>query len=87
MTEPFRIRRATAADSRRCFDVFLDSVHDLTVRQNVAWDREPETLWAKLRYLLDRLARSRAVGFAFVGPGGTGPIAAGWHRSCGERAT
>ncbi|HET9417213.1 MAG TPA: GNAT family N-acetyltransferase [Candidatus Limnocylindria bacterium] len=60
MTEPFRIRRAAAADSRRCFDVFLASARDLTARQNVAWDPEPESHWAKMRYLLDHLAAHHA---------------------------
>lgn len=60
MTEPFEIRRATADDSRRAFDVFLASARDLTVRQNVPWDPEPEPQWAKMRYLLDRLAAHHA---------------------------
>ncbi|MDQ2673946.1 MAG: GNAT family N-acetyltransferase [Chloroflexota bacterium] len=60
MTEPFEIRRGTTDDSRRCFDVFMASVHDLTVRQNVAWERDPEELWSRLGYLLDRLAAHHA---------------------------
>ena len=60
MTEPFEIRRATADDSRRAFDVFLASARDLTARQNVPWDPEPETQWAKMRYLFDHLAAHAA---------------------------
>lgn len=56
MTEPFEIRRATAEDSRRAFDVFLASARDLTARQNVPWEPEPESQWAKMRYLFDHLA-------------------------------
>jgi GNAT superfamily N-acetyltransferase len=60
MTEPFEIRRATADDSRRAFDVFLASARDLTARLNVSWDPEPEAQWAKMRYLLDHLAAHAA---------------------------
>ena len=60
MTEPFEIRRATAGDSRRAFDVFLASARDLTERQNAPWDPEPESQWAKMRYLFDHLAAHAA---------------------------
>jgi GNAT superfamily N-acetyltransferase len=60
MTEPFEIRRATADDSRRAFDVFLASARDLTARQNVPWDPEPETQWTGMRYLFDHLAAHAA---------------------------
>ena len=60
MTEPFEIRRATADDSRRAFDVFLASARDLTARQNVPWDPEPEKQWARMRYLFDHLAAHAA---------------------------
>ena len=68
MTEPFELRRATADDSRRCFDIFLASVRDLTVRKNIAWDREEETLWARIRYLFDRLAAHHAEWWIAQGP-------------------
>lgn len=60
MTEPFVVRRATDADSRRAFDVFLASARDLTARQNVPWDPEPEQQWTRMRYLFDRLATHAA---------------------------
>ncbi len=60
MTEPFEIRRATADDSRRAFDVFLASARDLTARQNVPWDPEPEAQWTRMRYLFDHLAAHAA---------------------------
>jgi GNAT superfamily N-acetyltransferase len=60
MTEPFEIRRATADDSRRAFDVFIASARDLTARKNVPWDVEPEAQWAKMRYLFDHLAAHAA---------------------------
>jgi GNAT superfamily N-acetyltransferase len=60
MTEPFEIRRATAEDSRRAFDVFLASARDLGARLNVPWDPEPETQWTRMRYLFDHLAAHAA---------------------------
>ena len=60
MTEPFEIRRATADDSRRAFDVFLASARDLTARQNVPWDPEPEAQWTTMRYLYEHLAAHAA---------------------------
>lgn len=56
MTGHFKIRRADADDSRRAFDVFLASARDLTARQNVPWDPEPEAQWTRMRYLFDHLA-------------------------------
>ena len=60
MTEPFHVRRATADDSRRVFDVFIASARDLTARKNVPWEVEPESQWAKMRYLFDHLAAHSA---------------------------
>ena len=63
MTEPmptFRLRRGTADDSRRAFDVFLPSAQDLTRRLNVPWDVEAESLWERMRSLWDRLAEHHA---------------------------
>ena len=60
MTEPFHVRRATADDSRRVFDVFIASARDLTARKNVPWEVEPESQWAKMRYLFDHLAAHAA---------------------------
>jgi GNAT superfamily N-acetyltransferase len=60
MSEPFRIRRATAVDSRRAFDIFLPSVQDLARRQNNPWDVEPEAQWARMQYLFDYLAEHPA---------------------------
>lgn len=60
MTEPFEIRRASTDDSRRAFDVFLASARDLTARQNVPWDPEPETQWTRMEYLFDHLAAHAA---------------------------
>lgn len=63
MTEPiptFRLRRGTADDSRRAFDIFLPAVRDLTQRLNVPWEVEAEALWERMRYLWDRLADHHA---------------------------
>ena len=56
MTQPFRVRPGTAADSRRAYDVFLPSVRDLAARQNSPWEMEPEAQWQRMRYLFDHLA-------------------------------
>jgi len=60
MPLPFRVRRATADDSRRAFDVFLPSVRDLAERQNTPWEVEPEAQWARMAYLFDFLAEHAA---------------------------
>ena len=60
MSEPYRIRRATADDSRRAFDVFLPSVQDLARRQNNPWDVEPEAQWSRMKELFDYLAEHAA---------------------------
>lgn len=56
MTDAFRLRPATAADSRAAFDVYFASITDLAARLNVPWDAEPETHWARMRFLYERLA-------------------------------
>jgi GNAT superfamily N-acetyltransferase len=60
MSEQFRIRQATAEDSRRAFDVFLPSVQDLARRQNNPWEVEAEAQWARMQYLFDYLAEHAA---------------------------
>ena len=57
---PAVIRRATAADSRRAFDVFLPSARDLTRRQGVAWDVDVDKLWPRMEPLFDHLAAHAA---------------------------
>lgn len=52
----FRLRRATAADSRAAFDVFLPSLRDLSDRLNSPWEVEPEAHWQRMQYLFDHLA-------------------------------
>lgn len=60
MTQPFRVRPGTAADSRRAYDVFLPSARDLAARQNSPWEVEPEAQWQRMRYLFDHLAEHAA---------------------------
>jgi GNAT superfamily N-acetyltransferase len=61
MTEPsFRLRRATADDSRAAFDVFVPSLQDLSRRLNVPWDVDLEPHWRTMRYLFDHLAAHAA---------------------------
>jgi GNAT superfamily N-acetyltransferase len=57
---PFRLRRATADDSRATFDVFLPSIQDLSRRLNVPWEVKPETQWRRMAYLFDHLAAHAA---------------------------
>jgi GNAT superfamily N-acetyltransferase len=73
------IRRATADDSRACFDVFLAAIADLTARQNVPWDPEPEDLWSRLQDLYDHLARHAAEWW--VAEGAVAGELAGYARS------
>jgi GNAT superfamily N-acetyltransferase len=56
----FRLRRATADDSRAVFDVFLPSIRDLADRLNTPWQVEPEAQWQRMRYLFDHLAAHAA---------------------------
>lgn len=82
MTEPmptFRLRRGTADDSRRAFEVFLPTVRDLTRRLNVPWDVEAEALWERMRYLWDRLAAHHAEWWIAEDPATNRPI--GYARS------
>jgi GNAT superfamily N-acetyltransferase len=61
MTAPsFRLRRATAADSRAVFDVFLPSIRDLADRLNTPWQVEPDAQWKRMQYLFDHLAEHAA---------------------------
>jgi GNAT superfamily N-acetyltransferase len=60
VTETFRLRRGTPADSRAAFDVFLPAIRDLTARQGVPWDPDPATLWPRLQPMLDHLAAHAA---------------------------
>ena len=82
MTEPmptFHLRRGTADDSRRAFDVFLPSAQDLTRRLNVPWDVEAESLWERMRSLWDRLAEHHAEWWIAEDPATDEPI--GYARS------
>ncbi|MGH2445940.1 MAG: GNAT family N-acetyltransferase [Candidatus Limnocylindria bacterium] len=60
MTDSYRLRRATAEDSRRAFDVFVPSVRDLATRLNTPWEVEAESLWERLQPLYDHLAEHAA---------------------------
>ena len=60
MTQPYRLRRGTADDSRAAFEVFLPAIRDLTNRQGNAWEPNPDELWAELSPMLDRLAAHAA---------------------------
>lgn len=60
MTDAFRLRRGTPADSRLAFDIFVTAVRDLTVRQGTTWDPDPEVLWPRLTPMLDHLAAHAA---------------------------
>jgi GNAT superfamily N-acetyltransferase len=72
-------RRATPADSRACFDVFLPAIRDLTARQGTPWEPEPEELWPKLQPMYDYFAGHAAEWWVAEDPR-TGTIA-GYARS------
>lgn len=80
MTEPeLAYRRGTPDDNRACFDVFLASIRDLTVRQGTPWDPDAEELWPKLQPMYDHLAGHAAEWWVAQDPG-TGEIS-GYARS------
>lgn len=79
MTEPFRLRRAAADDSRRCFDIFLPSIRDLAARLNNPWDVNPEGQWRRMRHLFDHLAGHAAEWWIAEDPASGEPI--GYARS------
>ena len=56
----FRLRRATADDSRAVFDVFLPSIRDLSQRLNAPWEVDAEAQWRRMAYLFDHLAAHTA---------------------------
>ena len=60
MSDPFRLRRATADDSRRAFDVFLPAIRDLADRLNQPWEVDPDAHWARTRDLYEHLAATAA---------------------------
>ena len=79
MTTPeLAFRRATPEDSRRCYDVFLPAIGDLTTRQGVPWTPDPEELWPRLQPMFDHLARHAAEWW--VAEAGDGQLA-GYARS------
>jgi GNAT superfamily N-acetyltransferase len=49
------IRRGTPADTRACFEVFLESAVDLTRRIGTPWDADPNDVWAKFEPIFRRL--------------------------------
>ncbi len=79
MTDPrLSFRRATTADSRACFDVFLPAVGDLTARQGAPWRPDPEELWPRLQPMYDHLAKQAAEWWVVEGADGE---LAGYARS------
>jgi GNAT superfamily N-acetyltransferase len=60
MAGSYRLRRGTPDDSRAAFEVFLAAVGDLTRRQGVPWEPDPEELWDELTPMLDFLAHHAA---------------------------
>ena len=48
-------RRGTADDNEPCFQVFLESVIDLSTRIGSHWDPDPEQLWERLEPLYRHL--------------------------------
>lgn len=79
MTETVRLRRATADDSRRCFDIFLPTIRDLAARLNNPWDVNPEGQWRRMRHLFDHLAAHAAEWWIAEEPASGEPV--GYARS------
>lgn len=60
MSASYRLRHGTPDDSRPAFSVFLAAVRDLTRRQSVPWDPDPDQLWNDLAPVLDFLGHHAA---------------------------
>jgi GNAT superfamily N-acetyltransferase len=54
------LRRATAGDTEPCYQLFLESVADLTARQGTPWDPDAADLWLRLEPLLRLLEEHAA---------------------------
>ena len=54
------IRRATPADARRAFDVSMEAMRDLFIRQGHTWKLDPESFWTVLEPFLTHLATHAA---------------------------
>jgi GNAT superfamily N-acetyltransferase len=54
------VRRATPADARRAFDVSMEAMRDLFIRQGNAWKLDSESFWTALEPFLTHLATHAA---------------------------
>lgn len=80
MAEPeLVLRRATPADSRACFDVFLPAIRELTARLGSPWEPDAEQLWPRLEPMYEHLAEHSAEWWVAEQPGGD--ALAGYARS------
>jgi GNAT superfamily N-acetyltransferase len=60
MTEPFRLRRGTADDSRACWDLSWDAISDLAARQGNPWPGTSDDHWPRFNALFALLAEIAA---------------------------
>jgi GNAT superfamily N-acetyltransferase len=84
MATDLRVRRATAADSRACFDVFRRSLADLLQRLGYATSRpsDLDVVWPAYVPLFDHLAQTAAEWWVFEDEqGGVGGYARSVERS------
>jgi len=55
-----RLRRGTPADSRAAFDVLVEAARDLTARQGIHWNPDPEEFWTQSESFYRHLATHAA---------------------------
>lgn len=51
-----RLRRGTPADSRAASGVLMEAARDLTARQGIDWNPDPDEFWAQSEALFQHLA-------------------------------
>ena len=60
MSQPYRLRRGTPADTRIAFDIFVPAVRDLATRNGQTWDPDLAAMWPRMQPLLTHLAEHAA---------------------------
>ena len=60
MTEPFHVRRGTAADSDQCWDISWQAISDLAARHGTPWPGTAADHWPRFESLFDHLAETAA---------------------------
>jgi GNAT superfamily N-acetyltransferase len=55
-----RLRQGTPADSRAAFDVLVEAARDLTARQGIHWNPDPDEFWTQSQSFFQHLATHAA---------------------------